>query len=296
MFNFKAHLFSTVILIAFFISGCQDSVESNDLENLLTEKGKDENLRIVSLSGTLTETLFALNHGEKIVGVDITSTYPQEIEKIEKLGHTSSIKAEGIISLNPTHLFLEDRTLDKTVLEQVKSAGIEIISIEREVSIQGTKDFIHRVAKHLNISPEASIIEKIDDDLERVSSLDTEPNILFIYGRGAGNLMVAGDETPLKRVIELAGGKNAVSGFRDYKPLSNEIIIQSNPDFILMFSSSKKSLNGVEGILEIPGISETKAGKSKNIIFMDGQLLSGFGPRVGEAVAILNQKLKSEVE
>jgi iron complex transport system substrate-binding protein len=294
MFNFKSYLISSVILMALFMGGCQNSLENDESDSHRIEK--EENLRIVSLSGTLTETLFALNQGKNVVGVDITSTYPQGVEEIDKLGHTSSIKAEGIISLNPTHLFLEAGTIDETVIGQVKSAGIKVVSIEREISIQGTKDFIQEVAKHLDITPDKSIFEKIDADLENVFALKEKPKILFIYGRGAGNLMVAGDGTPLKRVIELAGGQNAVSGFSDYKPLSNEVIIEANPDYILMFSSSKKSLNGVDGIIEIPGVSETIAGKSKNIIFMDGQLLSGFGPRVGEAIATLNQKLQSAIE
>ena len=289
MINLKSSVISAFILAALVLSGCQNSAEEDQKE---TNEKQAEDFRIVSLSGTMTETLFELGFGDQIVGVDITSTYPEAVENIDKLGHTSSIKAEGLISLNPTHVFLEKGTIDEAVIQQLKSASISIHAIEREISVEGTKAFITDLAERLGTTPDQSVLEKIDNDLAKVEELTTQPKVLFIYGRGAGNLMVAGDGTPLKKVIELAGGQNAVSGFDDYKPLSNEVIIEANPDYILMFTSAKHSLNGVEGILEIPGVSETKAGKNESIIFMDGQLLSGFGPRLGEAVFALNQELK----
>lgn len=289
MINFKFNVISALILAALVLSGCQNSAEENQKE---TDKNQTEDFRIVSLSGTMTETLFELGFGDQIVGVDITSTYPEAVVNIDKLGHTSSIKAEGLISLNPTHVFLEKGTIDEAVIQQLKSASISIHAIERTISVEGTKAFIKDLAEKLGTTPDQSVFEKIDSDLAKVEGLSVQPKVLFIYGRGAGNLMVAGDGTPLKKVIELAGGQNAVSGFDDYKPLSNEVIIEANPDYILMFTSAKHSLNGVKGILEIPGVSETKAGKNESIIFMDGQLLSGFGPRLGEAVFTLNQELK----
>jgi len=60
---------------------------------------------------------------------------------------------------------------------------------------------------------------------------------------------------------------------------------------ILLFNSGLKSLGGVKGLLQIPGVAETNAGKNKAVITMDGALLSGFGPRVGKAAAHLNQLL-----
>ena len=88
----------------------------------------------------------------------------------------------------------------------------------------------------------------------------------------------------------MAGGKNAVSGFDDFKPLTSEALVAANPDVILMFSSGMESLDGMEGTLSIPGMKEVNAGKNKQIITMDGQYLAGFGPRVGQAVKELNQR------
>lgn len=104
--------------------------------------------------------------------------------------------------------------------------------------------------------------------------------------------MVAGQKTPLDAVINLAGGVNAAQGFDDFKPLTPEALLEANPDVILMFDSGLQSIGGVEGILKIEGIAQTNAGKNKKVIAMDGQYLSGFSPRLGDAVLELNQKLK----
>jgi iron complex transport system substrate-binding protein len=117
--------------------------------------------------------------------------------------------------------------------------------------------------------------------------------VLFIYARGAGTMMVAGQETPLDKIITLAGAKNAANGFKDFKPLTTEALVAANPDVILLFDSGLESVGGVNGLLKVPGIPQTTAGKQQKIIAMDGQFLSGFGPRVLEAVKELSEKLKA---
>ena len=82
----------------------------------------------------------------------------------------------------------------------------------------------------------------------------------------------------------MAGGKLAVEDLEGFKPLTTEALIKANPDYLLFFDSGLESLGGIEGALSIQGVKETEAGKKRNFISMDGLYLSGFGPRVGEAV------------
>ena len=139
----------------------------------------------------------------------------------------------------------------------------------------------------------AALIKQIDEDLKNLKTYDVKPKVLFIYARGAGSLMVAGKNTAMYSMIELAGGKNAVTDFESFKPLTPESLVALNPDAILMFTNGLESLGGMEGIKQIPGIEMTNAGKNKAIIEMDGQLLSGFGVRVGRAIVELNKKFST---
>lgn len=274
-------------LLALFSTSCKnEEAEKGEQANL---KAKDQ--RIIALSGTLTETVYALGLGEQIVGVDVTSTFPEEVHQLSKLGHVSSIQAEGIIALNPTVILAEEGALSGALLEQLKQAKIKIQLFERDFSVAGTKKLIQDLAAALNTELPAQIFDEIDAPIAALEKLNKKPKVLFIYGRGAGNLMVAGDNTQMKSIIELAGGENAVEGFENFKPLSNEVLVSANPDIVLLFESGAASLNGTEGILAIPGMSATKAGINKQFITMDGQLLSGFGPRLGEAILTLNKKM-----
>ena len=247
------------------------------------------NHKIVSLNGAITEIISALGQEDKIVGVDVTSTYPEGIkEKAKDLGHVRSISLENVIALQPTLVLASDKDLNPDLIAKLQEAKIQVKTIHQEQSIEGTKQFIKDVAETIGDTNYTSLLEKIDKDFAGLTQFETVPKVLFIYARGAGTLMVAGKNTPMQKIIEIAGGKNAVNDFEDFKPLTPEALIQSNPDYLLFFTSGLESLGGIDGALQLQGIEQTNAGKNKQIIAMDGALLSGFGPRVGQGAKELN--------
>jgi iron complex transport system substrate-binding protein len=278
-------------LSGLFFGACQGENTHTSEENNKTSETTQ--YKIISLNGTLTEILFALDLGGNVIGTDVTSTYPAETANLPKVGHISSVQAEGIIALGASHVLTEKGALKKDLLEQLQNVGIVVVEFDRDISVEGTKQLIANVAKYFDKAVPSPMIASIDESLSRVTSIAPAPTVLFIYGRSAGNLMVAGENTPLEKMISLSGAVNAVAGFEDFKPLSNEVLVAANPDYILMFDSAPGSLNGMEGILEIPGIKETTAGRKNQFIFLDGQLISGFGPRVGQAAQILNSKYQT---
>ena len=233
----------------------------------------------------------ALGHQDEIVAVDVTSTYPEGIkESATDLGHVRSISIESIIALQPTLVLATRDDISPELAEKLELSGITTRIFDREYTVDGTKKTIEEVADILDSDKAKELQDKIDTDLNGLTALRVTPKVLFIYARGAGTLMVSGKNTPVDKVITLAYGKNAIEDFDDYKPLTPEALIKGNPDVILMFDSGIESLGGVDGVLKIQGVDKTNAGKNKNIIAMGGALLSGFGPRLGEAVSKLNAK------
>jgi iron complex transport system substrate-binding protein len=248
--------------------------------------------KIVSLNGAVTEIVAALGHEKEIVGTDVTSTYPESLKTTAKdLGHMRSVSIEAIMALQPTIILATDKDMSPELLEKIKKSGIKAEVFTQEFSPEGSKKLIADVAKALNHADYKALEEKIDTDLKAVKPIAAAPKVLFIYARGANMMMVSGTGTPVEKAITLAGGKNAVTDFADYKPLTPEALIKGNPDVILLFDSGIGSLGGPQGVLKIPGVDKTNAGKNKKIIAMDGALLSGFGPRLGEGVAKLNSLL-----
>jgi len=253
---------------------------------------KTEAHKIVSLNGAVTEIVAALGHEKEIVGVDVTSTYPETIKTTAAdLGHVRSITIESIIALKPTVIIGTEKDMSPELAEKIKNAGIEAHILKQEFTPEGTKKLIAEVAGILKTADFKALTDKIDADLANVQPIAKAPKVLFIYARGAGTLMVSGKNTPVEKTIALAGGQNAVTEFEDFKPLTPESLIKGNPDVILLFTSGLESLGGVDGLLKIQGVDKTNAGKNKKIIALDGALISGFGPRVGEGAAALNAEL-----
>lgn len=250
-------------------------------------------LRIVSVSGTLSEIICGLGLESQLAGVDITSTYPASLGKIPKVGHNRSISAEGIVALNPDVIIYTDQTtIAPAVIQQLIGSGKKVVEFRQEYSKAGAVKLIRDVGKYFNAMPQAEkMVKTLESDLARIPKPAAPKKLLFIYARGTGTLMVSGTGTSLDKLFLLTGNKNAVEGFTDFKPLTSESLLAANPDVLVLFSSGLESVDGADGLLKVPGIANTNAGRNRKIISMDGQLLTGFGPRLGKAALELAQKI-----
>lgn len=250
-------------------------------------------MKIVSVNGTMSEIVCSLGLENSLVGVDVTSTYPASLDKVAKIGHNRSVSSEGIVALSPSLVVGLQNDLKPTLIEQLTASNIKIQLFKQELSVEGTKKLITEAGVYFNQSAKATaLIAQLDKDIALVKKPSVKKKVLFIYARGAGSMMVSGTGTSVDKIIQLSGGQNAVTSFVDFKPLTAEALIAANPDVILLFESGLESLGGVDGLLKIQGIDQTNAGKNKKVITMDGQLLTGFGPRLGKAMIELASKLQ----
>lgn len=254
--------------------------------------------RIVSLSGFLTEMLHELGHLDKVVGRDMTSTYPAKTADIPNLGHVTQLNVEGILALRPDLILVqEDQTKQSKVFEQLQSAGIKMIIIATSFDFDNAINAANIIGKELGTAPNVinDLSEKIKADKIQLSSTlvkyKTAPKVLFIYARGAGRLMVGGQNTAMDAMIQKAGGRNAVEAFEGFRALTAEALLKAQPDVILMFDSGLKSLDGKAGLSQITGVTQTAAYQNNRIVTMDGHYLSSFGPRAVKAALELADKL-----
>lgn len=249
--------------------------------------------RIVSLNGNISEMLCALGLEQQIVGVDVTSTYPVSLASKPKVGHNRNISAEGIMSLQPTLVLGVDNQLNPSLPEQLKAVNLKTEIFKQEYTAAGIRNLLNNVASATGSTGKApAILQQFDKQMAALPSIKSDKKVLFIYARGAGTLMVSGTGTPIASMIQLAGAKNAVTDFADFKPLTAEAMVAANPDIILLFDSGLKSIGGIDGLLKVPGIAQTNAGRNRSIVSMDGELLSGFGLRLPQAIRELQEKVK----
>lgn len=257
-----------------------------------------ENLRVVTVGSSVTEIAYALGAENKIVGVDTSSLYPEAATRLPQVGYQRQLSAEGVLSLKPSMVITVAEAGTPAALQQIEAAGTRVVKISGENSVEGAKEKIREVAKVLQLERRGeTVIQKIDADLAQANDcaakIANKPKLLFIYARGAGAAQVGGRNTAAAEMIRLAGGANAITEFENYKPLTPESLVAAAPDFILLPTRGLESLGGAEGLLKLPGVAETPAGKNKRIVTVDDLLLLGFSPRVGEGVLELCEKLRS---
>ncbi|HZY78485.1 MAG TPA: ABC transporter substrate-binding protein, partial [Cyclobacteriaceae bacterium] len=261
-------------------------------------------VRIITAGSAMTETVCALGDCAKIVATDKTSLYPTEVTKLPSIGYRSGINAEGIIALKPTLFIVEKMYVEDAVVKQIASAGVKVVEIPRAYDLAGTKELIRTISRSLNKTSQGDqLIAKMESQLAEASAIvkkgksnpayrQAGPKVLCIYNRGTSSFDVAGNNS-FANILPLVNATPAITGVEGYRPLNTEALIASNPDYLLMFESGVKSLGGVEGVLKVPGVDQTTAGKKKQVIVMDGIKLSNFGPRLGEAVKELAETLYS---
>lgn len=246
--------------------------------------------RIVSLDGITTEILFALGVGEKVVGRDDSSYYPPEAQRLPSVGYQFRLSAEGILSLKPTLVIGREDVRPKEVVEQLERAGVAVVLVPTEPSVEGAKAKIRTVAQAVGrVEQGEALVQALERDLLLLRAFQAQHaakgklRALFLYLRGPGTTFVCGEGSTPVGVMELAGLENAAKGIRECQPMTAESVVAARPEVIVVFKKGLESVGGLEGLLKLPGVAQTPAGQKRKVVAMDDLYLGSFGPRAGRA-------------
>lgn len=252
--------------------------------------------RIVSVGGAVTETIYLLGRQDRLVGADTTSTYPAAANDLPKVGYMRALSAEGVLSLRPDMLIAADGSGPPGALETLAQAGVRI---ERVPEARSIDDVVEKVGKIADLTDAATKGDVLSAEIARraeivaaaIAGRSASPRVLFLMQLREGAMLCAGEGTAAEAIIGLAGGRNALSGFDGYKPVSAESVLAEDPDFILMMAHVAEQSGGVEGLREEPRLSAVPAAREGRIVVMEGLKLLGFGPRTADATAELARHL-----
>ena len=253
--------------------------------------------RIVSVGGALTEIVYALGAQGELVGVDTTSLYPAVAQQLPQVGYARTLSAEGVLSLAPTQLIATEEAGPQAVLRQVRDAGVPVAVLNANNQFEGLLERVKQVGKITGrADPAARLAQALqqqwDGALGKVRQRQHAPvRVLFVLAHAPNQVMVGGRQTGADAMLAYAGAVNVMggsAGFAGYKPLTPEAVIAARPDIVLVTDQGLKASGGVDGILKLPGLAQTPAGRKHRIVSLEAMLLLGFGPRMPQALAELD--------
>ena len=258
-----------------------------------------EGTRLVTLFGDLTEIVYALGVEQYLVARDTSSVYPAATEDLPNLGFAGALNAEAILAMEPTLVIGTDMAGPPGVLDQLREAGVEVVLLEELNGLDAAQIKIRVVGEALGIPQTAEALaldveRRLAEVMAEAAEIERPLRVLHVYVRRGGVQLVSGAGNRAQAIIEAAGGLDAAAeiGIEGWQPLTPEALVAIDPEVYLVMDLGLGVVGGIEGLLEIPGMAETQAGRARRVISMPDLYLLGFGPRLPEAIADLAAYLR----
>jgi len=253
--------------------------------------------RIVSIGGGLTEIIYALGASHELVGVDTTSLYPEAATKLPSVGYARTLSSEGILALAPNHVLATEDAGPPAVLRQINAAGVPVTVLSAYDKFEGVLDRVTRIGALIERPTQASqLVEKLKADWQKarepiLARRSPAPRVLFVLSHSPSQIMVGGKGSSAEAMMHYVGAQNAVQGFNGFKPLTPESVIAAQPDVVLFTDQGLEVVGSIDGALKLPGLAQTPAGQKRRIASLEAMFMLGFGPRLPQAVAALDNVL-----
>jgi len=249
--------------------------------------------RIISLSPSITEILFALNKGDEMVATSSYSLYPKEAKKLPIIGGYQNPNIEKIISLRPTLVI--GQVFNTNILKKLNYFGIKTLTLNLQ-TLQNIKNSIQKLSKILNTTTN-HLIANIDNAITTAKKSKTPHSVMIVYGLREdlrGNIYIAGHDIFFEDIIKLCGNTNAYTSNITKQPvLGYENVIALNPDQIIILHSHATEKNvDINKALKAWKKIPTNASKNNHISIVDEDYLHIPSHRVALTIKILCKEMK----
>jgi iron complex transport system substrate-binding protein len=239
--------------------------------------------KVIALANGSAEIIDSLGLKSILIGRDIASTEPA-LESVPVVTSGHQVVAEKIIGLSPDLVIIDSSVGPTEAIASLKRAGIKVVQISEVWTVAGISEKVMEVASLLGVESTgkklASLVEStIASASKKISG---SPRVLFLYLRGGNSIyLVGGSGSGADSLLASIGAVDvgATPGSKPFTPLTAESLIALKPDVILVMTKGLDSVGGVSGLIELPGVAQTPAGKNSRIISVDDSLLLSFGAR-----------------
>jgi len=251
-------------------------------------------LRIVSLTPTATEILYAVGAGSQIVGVTEYCNFPDAAKAKPKVGGFSgaTVSAETIVALKPD-LVLVSGDMHEKIASLLQKLGLKTFAIEPRNFNQVYQNILSVGVLTGHQTESEKVVADMKSRLARVSAsiAGKVPKAVF-WELWDDPLMSAGGQTFISEAIAAAGGRNIFADLNETWPtVSLEELLSRNCDWILAGDDHGDRMN-LGSLLRRPGWSAIRAVKKGNIAVIEADMILRGGPRLVDAVEALERILR----
>ncbi len=254
--------------------------------------------RIVSLAPNITEILFALGLGDKLVAVSNDSDYPPEVADINKVSAFWQPSLEPVLATKPDLVITLWFPQQKSVADTLKGLGYPVLVLRMETFSElydGIKQIGIATARKEQAEKLAADIENKINKLQTKYHRDDKPKVLWVIEQEP--LRVAGKNTFLNELIEAAGGQNAIGEtLQQYPSISTEEILSCGADVIIQSAMNKKDIEFQQKRAEVfwSEYKNIPAVKNEKIFILDSDEILRLGPRLPPGIETIAHCLYSD--
>lgn len=255
----------------------------------------DEATRIVTLGSDVTEIVYGLGEGDRIIAVDRGSRFPADTASKLNVGYRRQLSAEGIVALSADLILAAEDIGPPEAVEILRSLDIPIVFTPEDNSADGIRRKIEIVARALGKEEAGGIlagavVRNLQDATKLTFAIPAAKRKRVVFFHGLVRLTAAGGGTAADAIIKLAGGLNPMDEVSGYKAASEERLVELAPDVILMMSDGKGGPTAEE-VFANRALAATPAARTRSLVVLDGAYMIGFGPRTADAVRDLADAL-----
>lgn len=198
--------------------------------------------RVVSLAPSITEMVYAVGHGNLLVGATVFSNYPAQAADIPSVGSYVNLDIEKIVSLNPDLCIAVKDGNPIGVVRRLEELGIPVYAVD-PMDLDSVMDSIEDIGGLLGAGKRADKVvadmkKRLTEVQKKLSGISVRPGVFFQIG--VNPVISAGSDTFIHELIKKAGGKNLAGEHRGYPRFSTEEVLALDPEIIIVTSMNRQ--------------------------------------------------------
>jgi iron complex transport system substrate-binding protein len=241
--------------------------------------------KLITAGGTITEIVFALGAGDRVIAVDQSSQYPQDVKQLPMVGYYRDLAAEGVLSFAPDKILAIEGVGRNEVIQQIKSTGVDVVVYEKPTSPEGLVTLIRQLGADLGKTAQAQqLIAQFNASLPSKAT-NRAAKAVFLLSASERGLIAAGTETVPQLIFSYAGIDNVAAQHKGFKGINNEALALQQPDFLVAPYHVVMSAGGKDKFCQSPNLRLLKAAQECRLLVMDSLQSLGMTPRLAQAIA-----------